>query len=100
MVERGTCGQGSLLVWRFLLIGNALALVILSATTSGGGDGVAHEPCAVRLTAREDWSRASSGLARAFEPVQRNVKHTCTETRLAIGQVVLPFPAKTFIEPQ
>jgi hypothetical protein len=35
-VERGTAGPGGLFLWTFLLIGNALALVLLSSMTSGG----------------------------------------------------------------
>ncbi len=35
-VERGTAGPGGLFLWSFLLIGNALALVLLSSMTAGG----------------------------------------------------------------
>jgi hypothetical protein len=41
MVERGTPGRGGMLVWVFLLVGNALALLILSSLTGGGTSAMA-----------------------------------------------------------
>jgi hypothetical protein len=41
VVSRGSSGSGALPVWVFLLVGNALALVILSAMTAGGSSAMA-----------------------------------------------------------
>jgi hypothetical protein len=40
-IERGGRDRAALLVWTFLLIGNALGLFILSAMTSGGSSAMA-----------------------------------------------------------
>lgn len=43
-VERGSAGPGGLIVWTFLLIGNALALVLLSWMTAGGTSAMSPRP--------------------------------------------------------
>lgn len=43
-VERGSAGPGGLMLWTFLLIGNALALVMLSWMTAGGTSAMSPRP--------------------------------------------------------
>ena len=42
IVERGTPGNGGLLLWVFLLVGNALALIMLSSLTGAGTSAMAQ----------------------------------------------------------